>query len=71
MSMVLYASVDLQSREALADAIEQGESIYVKSFGADELPLYNGVVCVEGTYDETKWWAEVVVRDNKIERIRV
>ena len=69
--MVLYASIDLPTRQDLIDALARREDIYVQGYNGSEIPVYNGAVALQSDpkYDDV-WWAEVVVSNNKIEWVK-
>lgn len=67
----MYCSENFKSKKALKDAIKNGEIITVESPGMGT-PKENGTEFVKGPWypEAHKWYAEVVVENGIITKVR-
>lgn len=69
MSMVLYTTTQYETVDELRNALERGERISVQPL--DDKPV-NGIVGIEGPPYPARptWWAEVVVDNNTVVKVK-
>jgi hypothetical protein len=66
----MYVTGNPKTKKALREAVQQGEQLTVFAPGLGT-PKENGIENVEGPHypEPHKWYARVVMKDGKIERV--